>query len=58
VAQNLLRDDPSNGALQTRLLQATQTVEEANLALRTAVRTHGCTPEEFQAHVRRLSLPS
>ena len=52
VAQNLLRDDPRNGALQTRLLQATQSAEEAHLALKAAVRAHGLTAAELQDLLR------
>ena len=55
VAQNLLKDDPANGALQTRLLQATQTEEEAHLALKAALRTHNLTAAELQGYLRKSS---
>ena len=53
VAQNLLREDPNNRALETRLLQATQTAEEAHLSLKATLREHGLTAEQLQAHLRR-----
>jgi hypothetical protein len=58
VAQNLLEDDPSNRALQTRLLQATQTAEEAHLALKAALRTHNLTAAELQMYLRKQSGPA
>jgi hypothetical protein len=53
VAQNLLVEDPSNRALQTRLLQATQTAEEAHLALKAALRTHNLSAAELQMYLRK-----
>ncbi len=53
VAQNLLRDDPGNRALETRLLQARQTAEEAHLSLKAVLREHGLTAEQLQEHLKR-----
>jgi alkylhydroperoxidase/carboxymuconolactone decarboxylase family protein YurZ len=55
VAQNLLRENPDNGALQTRLLQATNSAEEAKLCLKSALRNGGFTPAQLQEHLRQLS---
>lgn len=54
VAQNLLRDDPDNAALQTRLEQATHTAEDAGRALKSVMRSGGCTPERLQQELKRL----
>lgn len=58
VAQNLLDDDPSNRALQTRLLQATQTAEEAHLSLKAALRTHNLSAAELQMYLRKQAGPA
>lgn len=55
VAQNLLQEDPHNGALKTRLMQTTQTAEEAHLALKAALQRGGFTAAQLQEHLRKMS---
>jgi len=55
VAQNLLQEDPHNGALKTRLLQTTQNAEEAHLALKAALQRGGFTAAQLQEHLRTMS---
>lgn len=52
VAQNILRDDPDNPALQQKLEQTRAAADEAGFALRMAMRAHGLSPEDLQRELQ------
>lgn len=53
VAQNILRDDPEDPVLVSKLKQRQAVADEAGIALRMAMKAHGLSPQDLQRELQR-----